>query len=189
MVLFTAELTCSDCGNEIIQELTKTALLDYLKGTNKIICKECQVKLELTEQIKKEQKIKEEEQYAKQKIINTEEYIKNYLSPGKEWDVSIKPYERQNIIIQNNKIDSNIIAQHIRNMPYNDFLKTPYWSTISAYKKYQTNYKCSICGSKNNLSTHHSTYERHGYEHLYTVIKNDLIVLCQSCHDKFHDKI
>ena len=41
-----------------------------------------------------------------------------------------------------------------------------------------------MCGSDKNLSTHHNTYENHGYEHKNEVINKDLIVLCQDCHNK-----
>ena len=73
-------------------------------------------------------------------------------------------------------------------MPYNDFLKTLYWEAIAMHKKHKSSYKCSMCGNTKNLSTHHNTYKNHGYEHKNDVINKDLIVLCQNCHNKFHDK-
>lgn len=67
------------------------------------------------------------------------------------------------------------------------FLRTPYWNAISLYAKSKANFSCQLCNSKENLRTHHRTYERHGYEHRDEVIKQDLIVLCDDCHSKFHD--
>lgn len=81
-------------------------------------------------------------------------------------------------------INQGVVASYIKQMPYSDFLKTPYWTAIAMYKKYRSSYKCCMCGSDKNLSTHHNTYENHGYEHKSEVINKDLIVLCQDCHDK-----
>ena len=49
-------------------------------------------------------------------------------------------------------IDQGVIASYIKQMPYSDFLKTPYWTTIAMYKKYKSSYKCCMCVSNTNLS-------------------------------------
>ena len=51
--------------------------------------------------------------------------------------------------------------------------------------KYKANYKCQLCNNNSLLNTHHKNYNRHGLEHVYW--KEDLICLCQNCHEKFHD--
>jgi len=43
-------------------------------------------------------------------------------------------------------------------------------------------YSCFVCGTKNNLTTHHNTYKRLGRE------KNrDLVRLCWPCHQESHE--
>ena len=71
----------------------------------------------------------------------------------------------------------------LKEMDYSEFLKTKYWKIISRYMKYKNN-KCSLCGSKINLRTHHKSYIHRGEEINYL---EDLIVLCDECHKKFHD--
>ena len=73
-------------------------------------------------------------------------------------------------------------------MNYKDFLETPYWKTISQYAKCNADFECELCGNNEELHLHHKTYTRHGYEHLPEVIDKDLIVLCNKCHAKLHNK-
>jgi hypothetical protein len=42
---------------------------------------------------------------------------------------------------------------------------------------------CVVCDSTDSLNVHHKTYKNIGNEN-----DNDLIVLCKSCHGKFHNK-
>lgn len=79
-----------------------------------------------------------------------------------------------------------LICEHINNMKYTDFLSTPYWKIASGIAK-NIHWKCQVCNSTKKLRTHHRTYERHGYEHYLEVIKEDLTVLCDECHKKFHN--
>lgn len=71
-------------------------------------------------------------------------------------------------------------------MPYRAFLITPYWKAISNYVRYRREYKCQLCGSPEKLNVHHRDYARRGeeLEHWQT----DLILLCHTCHSKFHTK-
>lgn len=80
----------------------------------------------------------------------------------------------------------NDISSELKEMDYYDFLETKYWKVISRYVKCRQNYKCQLCGSKDNLNAHHRNYDRRGKEHKYW--QEDLIVLCQDCHEKFHNK-
>lgn len=187
--LFRSEITCSKCGKEITKDVSRQRLLDYLRGTKQILCEDCESILNKEKRQKQEDLLKENEQRVKQIDINTENYIKNYLNPKEKWDSDIPHYERQKIIMGGYGLNNDMIARHIQNMSYKDFLQTPYWEAVSAYKKYRENRKCALCGSNKVLATHHNTYERHGMEHLYKVANEDLIVLCQDCHSKFHDKL
>ena len=44
--------------------------------------------------------------------------------------------------------------------------------------------KCATCFTSRELEVHHRTYERLGHE-----LITDLIVLCDGCHEKFHETI
>jgi len=71
----------------------------------------------------------------------------------------------------------------LRDMPYKEYLQTKHWQEIRKKALHRANYKCQLCSSKENLNVHHNTYENRGCEK-----EEDLIVLCQKCHGKFHDK-
>jgi hypothetical protein len=112
-------------------------------------------------------------------------YIENYLSPkyaDREPFINNDLYER---ISHMELWHSDNIAEYIKAMEYKEFLQTPYWKDISDYKKKMANNRCQLCNKKGVLHTHHRTYSIHGYE-----INNldDLIVLCEDCHKKFHNK-
>lgn len=83
------------------------------------------------------------------------------------------------------KRESLYITKYISLMDYKEFLQTPYWKIISEYKKVQAKNKCQLCNKEGLLHTHHRTYEIRGNE-----INNldDLIVLCDKCHAKHHNK-
>ena len=70
-------------------------------------------------------------------------------------------------------------------MGYYDFLKTPYWKAIAAHTKYKAGYRCQICNSADHLVTHHRDYSIHGLEHAHI---HELTVLCDDCHNKFHNQ-
>lgn len=187
--LFECEINCSKCSEPIIRTISKTTLFDYLKKSKSILCDGCMnecLKQQEENKIQYKVELKEREE----KIIKiTDDYISAYLDPNQEWDKSIPLHARKDLIVNRNDINYNIITKHIKSMSYKDFLQTPYWEAISAYKKYKENYRCALCGSNKNLATHHKTYERHGEEHTYKVINEDLIVLCKDCHSKFHNKL
>ena len=72
-----------------------------------------------------------------------------------------------------------ITVEGLRELPYQDFLKTPYWVSVSDHMKSLTPY-CALCTVISPLEVHHCTYEHLGneWQHL-----EDLIVLCHGCHD------
>ena len=66
---------------------------------------------------------------------------------------------------------------------YKQYLETKHWKAIRESKLKETGYKCQLCSKTDiKLHVHHNTYERIGDEDM-----NDLIVLCESCHKKFHN--
>ena len=139
----------------------------------------------MEEQLRREQ---EAEQLELRKQQNTKNYITNYLNPTNSWNSSVKTHERYREISRC-FVDEELIANHINSMNYKDFLNTPYWKAVAAEIKRKRNFQCQLCGSNKNLAVHHKTYEHHGYEHNHYVMQNDLIVLCNSCHSKFHNII
>ena len=78
------------------------------------------------------------------------------------------------------------IGKFFRKMSYDNFLKTSYWKMISFRARELANNKCKVCGEKGKtLNIHHNSYENHGLEIIHD---EDLICLCEDCHQLFHDK-
>ena len=72
-------------------------------------------------------------------------------------------------------------------LDYQEYIKSPEWQETSKKAKERVNYHCQLCnreGDDTTLHTHHNNYERLGLE-----FDSDLIVLCNSCHKKHHNKI
>lgn len=119
--------------------------------------------------------------------VSTDDFIDTLLEPEAKWAKNISASTKINYI-HNQDVIWPLVADYIKyGIDYKDFLKTPYWKAIAEKTKQMAGYKCAICNSNKNLATHHKTYEHHGYELFY--IKEDLIVLCDNCHKKFHDKL
>lgn len=66
------------------------------------------------------------------------------------------------------------------------FLDSDYWAYVRKIKLEQSHYKCQLCGGRQKLNVHHNTYEHHYNEHSHL---EDLVVLCDKCHAKFHNKL
>lgn len=64
---------------------------------------------------------------------------------------------------------------------YYDYLKSDIWKTKRRRLIEKAGLRCQICGSATNLNVHHITYDRLLHED-----DEDLIVLCNSCHEKAH---
>lgn len=67
-----------------------------------------------------------------------------------------------------------------RGITYADYLGTPEWKEKSTRLKKAAGGRCQVCNGMGVLNTHHRTYERVGEER-----DEDLIVLCQPCHELF----
>lgn len=65
---------------------------------------------------------------------------------------------------------------------YAEYLDSPFWKTTRMEKIKRVGCNCEQCNSAYNLSVHHLTYRNLGHED----IDNDLIVLCQECHQEVH---
>lgn len=75
------------------------------------------------------------------------------------------------------------VLNRLKSMPYKEYLKTDHWKGTRKWALKRAGYKCALCDSSKNLNVHHRTYDNRGHE-----LANDVIVLCQCCHAKFHDK-
>jgi hypothetical protein len=71
----------------------------------------------------------------------------------------------------------------LRSMPYEEFLKTQHWLRLRSAALVRADHRCQLCYGEDRLEVHHRTYERRGTER-----DSDVIVLCRTCHAKFHDK-
>ena len=69
-------------------------------------------------------------------------------------------------------------------MTYKEYLQSDTWKEKRKLKLSESGNSCQLCNSQINLHIHHRTYERIFKENL-----NDLTVLCQICHSRFHETI
>lgn len=77
----------------------------------------------------------------------------------------------------------NQIKKQVMGEIYQDYLQTEHWKEISKETKRLADYRCQVCNSDKELNVHHRTYERKGHE-----LQSDLICLCRSCHELFHQE-
>jgi 5-methylcytosine-specific restriction endonuclease McrA len=67
-------------------------------------------------------------------------------------------------------------------MPYRDYLQTGDWKYRRERALKRAKFSCQVCSGKGELHVHHRTYVRRGNE-----AEGDLIVLCATCHQLFHE--
>jgi len=65
--------------------------------------------------------------------------------------------------------------------PYNKCTRSKHWRRTRAEALKYYGEMCVLCGSKIGIEVHHRTYTRRGSE-----LMQDLIVLCEKCHRRFH---
>lgn len=67
---------------------------------------------------------------------------------------------------------------------YNEYLQSAHW--VNKKKEFIDFWEsgCSLCSSPNELHVHHRTYKNKWNEKI-----NDCVVLCKTCHEKFHNVI
>jgi 5-methylcytosine-specific restriction endonuclease McrA len=71
-----------------------------------------------------------------------------------------------------------------RRKEYSDYLRSEKWKTLRKSALIQSGNKCQVCNDVKSLHVHHRKYpEVFGDEPL-----SDLTVLCQKCHNLFHEK-
>jgi nucleoside 2-deoxyribosyltransferase len=67
---------------------------------------------------------------------------------------------------------------------YNQYLESDKWKEIARMKRNEAGGRCQLCNdNKGRLNVHHRTYDN-----IYQEKMDDLIVLCDKCHTKFHEQ-
>lgn len=67
-------------------------------------------------------------------------------------------------------------------LPYDEYLKTLHWQYTRKAALKRAHYMCEECLISNvKLEVHHRSYRRKGREK-----RNDLMVLCDTCHKRIH---
>jgi formylmethanofuran dehydrogenase subunit E len=69
-----------------------------------------------------------------------------------------------------------------QSIEYERYIQSPEWKAKADRAKYIMGYRCQVCYSSRNIEAHHRTYERLGNEW-----PTDITVLCDDCHELFHN--
>jgi 5-methylcytosine-specific restriction endonuclease McrA len=71
---------------------------------------------------------------------------------------------------------------YLHTMPYREYLQTAEWDETRKRAMKRAGFRCQVCNVYGvRLNVHHRTYERRGFEE-----NQDLITLCERCHEIFH---
>lgn len=184
-VFYYVEMVCGRCGKTELLHVSKSKTFQFIQSIRqkeKHICNECE--LAIKAERRRNEPSKEEIEKTRQE--NTDGFISRYLTPLNAWKAGIRTWQKIDELTRYLiSCDRQKVAEYIKDMPYDDFLLTPYWKAIAEKVRYRAKHKCQLCNGTEGLSVHHSTYEHHGDElnHL-----EDLICLCRDCHEKFHER-
>lgn len=187
---------CPKCQKEHLINMSKTKTLEYMRNkkagreNREDVCLECKSREEERKRYEKEISARRSEIVE----INTRKYIENYLDPRNSFREKVNASTKIKDVMEipqsySGEISNEKVRHHVLSMEYSPFLNTPYWDAVRNYKLKKANYRCELCNAKAKLNVHHKTYEHHGQEHFKHIADKDLIVLCEECHAKFHDKL
>jgi hypothetical protein len=195
---YLCEVRCLECMRLRDVRMGKTSVIHYFSEFRKwflnqpycvesVICPRCEQELEKekAERLAAERKNWDKIE-AEQKQKCTFEVVYKYLNPLFSIKSDMKGALNVFSLICENACSAEI-EKKIKSMPYNEFLKTPYWKLISWHCKRKHRFTCLMCNSKENLQTHHKDYKFHGQEHTVWGFQN-LICVCDKCHSKHHGK-
>jgi hypothetical protein len=90
----------------------------------------------------------------------------------------VRQSEQQDLSDQERRNDDSSTAA----MPYRDYLQTDDWKYRRDRALKRSGFSCQVCSRRGELQVHHRTYARRGNE-----VASDLIVLCATCHQLFHE--
>lgn len=100
------------------------------------------------------------------------------LSPQEQW-------ERQKqaaLKLAHRERERNHMRQREAKAAYREYLKTPHWQCIRNWALDRAGQQCQVCAKQYDLEVHHNNYNRKGKER-----PTDLVVLCRTCHQIYHD--
>lgn len=153
----------------------------------KYICKQCHGKfsslrkaVRICDQCRSNNKAKrQQEDQERRRAYNEREYEEAHRRVSEE---SGNPYQQFKALYL---IMNHTSEVTLSKMPYDDFLRTKYWSILKRFKLLKAKYSCELCGMKNTeLHVHHKTYDNRGSEYRNL---NDIIVVCSMCHRRIHN--
>jgi hypothetical protein len=78
-----------------------------------------------------------------------------------------------------------LTADDLRDMPYDEFLRSGYWADVRAKVLERDGHRCQGCGATKGLQVHHHTYAHHGDEARHL---EDLVSVCRACHRRQHGR-
>jgi len=91
--------------------------------------------------------------------------------------------EKESALYKEHDLEREARIKELRSMPYREYLETPEWKAIRDQALHYAHYRCKLCYSRGPLHVHHRVYRNLGAEY-----HSDLVVLCESCHSKYHEK-
>jgi hypothetical protein len=109
-------------------------------------------------------------------------YFNNFEN---ELSFYLENYGYQQVLIHYRIFVNEEIINYYNNLKYKKYLNTCYWQAIRQLKLKEANYRCQQCNQEDILDVHHKTYKHRGLEFIFL---NDLICLCEKCHNKEHKK-
>lgn len=188
MRLYNAKVeNAKESGNDInIEDIPDT-----------LLCSDCldlkRIFVELNEQLSKERE-EEDRKWIEEHATEWIEQEKTLtLNPNRQFNSKLSAREKFDFIQppKDSKGEhERLLEEAVKSMKYSDFLQTPYWNACACRRRQMAGYACELCGATRvPLQVHHKTYKRHGMEHIERILRNDTIVLCETCHAKFHNKL
>jgi hypothetical protein len=78
-------------------------------------------------------------------------------------------------------------ADDLRDMPYDEFLRSGYWADVRAKVLNRDGHRCQGCGATKGLQVHHAYgYAHHGDEARHL---EELVTVCRACHRRQHGRV
>lgn len=106
-------------------------------------------------------------------------------------DCLVANSERQAALIADSEMRQRMRARGeadqrhaLKSMPYREYLQSDHWRKTREQAISKAGGRCQMCNRSDRLHVHHRTYVRRGEERM-----SDLLVLCETCHHEFHDRI
>src|SRR5204863_263367 len=113
------------------------------------------------------------------RIVKTESLIR-CSAIEKQWLNIQDPWNAPHIA----DVISRQLHLRLEDISYAEYLQTDHWKKQREDALKRAFRRCAVCNSDKSLHVHHRTYERLGCE-----LPNDLTVLCDDCHELFHDRL